>query len=120
MFDIPSAQSVLFEGWTKKADAANCLSLYLANISDAGKRLDAIHDVYKNHVDDLNKETFLQVMKHEYSGHAAIQDELREIAFEIIAARAGQNPRIVEELKFFNPSNKELVKDTIRFKLRKR
>jgi hypothetical protein len=59
------------------------------------------------------------VVKHEYKKDDAEHDPLKELAYEIIATQMVGDPSIVSELKAFNPWNKELSKDTLRFKTNK-
>jgi hypothetical protein len=119
MFDAGAGQSLLRQGWKKNLDAVNCLNLYFANIPDDDKLHDAVADIYKNDVNDYNSELFLQVMRNEYQRKNNLQETLREMAFEIVAGRIAANPQIAAELKHFNPRNKDLMKDMLRFKLKK-
>jgi hypothetical protein len=120
MFDALAGQALLLDGWKKNADAVNCLNMFFANIPDKEKHQQAVTEIYQKNVNDSNNEGFLQVIKNEYSRVPDLQEMLREMAFEIVSSKVNQNARIVEELKHFNPENKELVKDTIRFKLKKK
>jgi tetratricopeptide (TPR) repeat protein len=119
MSNAAAAQSMLLEGWKDNHDAVNCLNVYFSIFSDDQQLRQAIDHIYLNDVDHSNKELFLKVMHHEYQRKASLRESLREMAFEIVADRITRNPAIVGELKNFNPDNKELIKDTVRYKLNK-
>ena len=108
MSDLQGGQALLMEGWAKKADAVNCLNLYFSNITDPEKLRQSITDTYKTQVTASNMEAFLQVIQSEFKRNKDQQELLREMAFEIVASKSGQNPSIVAELKHFSPGNQEL------------
>ncbi len=111
-------QNLLLHGWRSNHDAYNCLNNYFANIPDLKILTQEIEEIYANAVTAANRENFLQVIRHEYEGHPEIAERVRDIAYEIIATQININPNIVTELRTFNKPDKELVKDTIRFKVR--
>ncbi|MBT1695897.1 hypothetical protein KK083_03340 [Fulvivirgaceae bacterium PWU4] len=117
MDDLPAGQSLLMEGWRSNRDAVNCLNSYFSNIPEIGDLNKALHAIYQNEVTAQNRESFLNVIKHEYRKKNELRNAIQEMAYEIVAAQIPFNPSIVSELKDFNPDNKELLKDTLRFKL---
>lgn len=118
--DNVAAQDLLMEGWRKNRDASNCLNLYFSNIDDIKERKAAIDEVYHHHLAKEQHETFLRVIRHEYVKNNELSDDIKEMAYQVIAAEIPANPGIVSELKEFNINDKELVKDAMRFRLGKR
>jgi hypothetical protein len=119
MNDVNVAQSLLLEGWTKNKDAVNCLGSYFSNIDDNDHLHEAIQHIYKNEVTSNNREHFLRVIQSVYRKNDSQKEFLREMAYEIVAVELTRNPSIATELSNFNPNNKELMKDVLRFKLKK-
>lgn len=119
MHNPDAAQELLLDGWTKSIDATNCLTNYFSNIVDDDTLHNTIVQINHHHVTTSNRESFLNVLKIEYRQRKKLQEPLREIAFEIIAQQLAINPAVVSELKHFNPENKELSKDTMRYRLNK-
>ncbi len=113
-------QTMLMEGWRSNKDAFNCLNNYFNNIEDTDKLGEEIETVYKNEVSDENRESFLNVMKYEYDKQNKHAGFIKDIAYEIVVTQTAKNPAIVSELHFFNAKDKELIKDTVRFKLKNR
>lgn len=109
------AQKVLLKGWEKDKDAFNCLNNYFANISDVKKLETEIRDLYGK-TPDYKKIIYLDVMKHEFKKDPKLQATTRTIAYEIIAEKVATRSEIVNELKFFNPDDKVILKDISRFK----
>ncbi len=118
--DVAEAQYLLLQGWKSNKDSFNCLKSYFSHIDSVKALGSEIRTIYKNDVVELNREVFLSVMKHEYKKKNELSDEIKEMAYEIIAKQIAINPSIVSELKEFNTTDKQLVKDTLRFKVRKR
>jgi tetratricopeptide (TPR) repeat protein len=118
--DEIQGQEMLLEGWRSSKDSFNCLNNYFENIREQKELKKEIHRIYDKEVGAYNRETFLQVMTYEFQKNNELAEDIKEIAYEIIAAQAAINPAIVAELRKFNPKDKELTKDTIRFGLGKR
>lgn len=115
---ISEAQLVLLRGWQADKDAVNCLSSYFANIADTDELKKQIHHIYLYDRGTDNGEKFLYAIKHVYDKCVELSEPIREMAYEIIAANVIAKPSIVSELKFFNPNDKELMKDTLRYKVK--
>lgn len=120
MNDASSGQALLMQGWKGNTDAINCLNNYFNNIHDVDLLANEINTVYRNEVTDKNRVSFLRVIQYEFKKDNKLQESLREIAFEIVADEIVKDPSVVSELKEFNPRNKELMKDTLRFKFNNR
>lgn len=108
-------QESLLHGWRLNADAFNCLNNYFSNIKDIKELKQSIGTIYEHEVWPKNREVFLKVIDYEFARNNELADYLKEIAYEIVAAQVGVNPAIVSELKKYNPADKELMKDTIRY-----
>lgn len=117
MEDEAAAQNALLQGWRQSKDSVNCLTSYFQHISDTKERGHEINEIYKTDVNYLNRSNFLDVIKHEYKKKNELADNVREIAYEIIAESAQTDPSIVVELRQFNEKDNELMKDTMRYKL---
>ncbi|MES2132537.1 MAG: hypothetical protein V4506_09310 [Bacteroidota bacterium] len=116
MNNEPGSQSLLLEGWRNHKDAFTCLNNYFSNIGDVKTLKNEINTIYRNDLSDHNSETFLQVIKHEYNKKNELSESIQDMAYEIIAAQIPYNPAIVSEIKEFNKPDKELVKDALRFR----
>ncbi len=115
-----AGQSMLLEGWRQNKDAVNCLNNYFTNMEDAEQFSSELNAVYRREVNDKNAEMFLEAIKHEYQKRKQLRESIMELAYECVAKNIASNSNIVSELKNFNVSNKELFKDTLRFKLQER
>lgn len=109
-------QALLLKGWNKNQDAYNCLNNYFVNIQDSKSLKKAIQQVYSQHVNIVNSPIFLRVLKDEYLKKHNFSEDLKEMAYEIVAQHATSNPNIVSELKAFNLNDKMLIRDTIVFR----
>jgi tetratricopeptide (TPR) repeat protein len=110
------AQSLLLDGWRSNRDASNCLNNYFSNITDIKTLKNEIHRVYNSDVTEQNSETFLTVIQHEYKKGNELEEPTRELAYEIVAKNIKANPSIVSLLRGFNKDDKQLLKDTMRYK----
>jgi tetratricopeptide (TPR) repeat protein len=119
MHNAEPAQDILLQGWRKNFDAFNCINNYFQNIDDPASLLHAIDWVYKNETNVNNKSIFLKALSYEYKKSDAVAGPVKEMAYEIVSGMAYSNPEIVTELKNFN-KDKSLVKDLMRFKVKKR
>jgi tetratricopeptide (TPR) repeat protein len=118
--NIDEAQEVLLTGWKNKKDAANCLNNYFANIKPTKKLSGAITSIYNAEVTNENSELFLQVMKQEFKKHQDLEELTKNIAYEIVADKISTKPEIASELISFNPKNKSMIKDVMKYKLKKK
>lgn len=109
------AQEQLLEGWHKGWDGYNCLNNYFANISDMKVLQQEIQKQYKETPEDKQR-TYLDLMKLEFKKDESLGILTRNIAYEIVAEQVRKHPDIVSELKFFNPEDKNILKDILRFK----
>lgn len=117
MFDVESGQALLLDGWRNQRDAFNCLNNYLNNIHQDSTRWQELVGVYKQDVSPQNHEVFLNVLKYEFERDGEFTAGIRDMAYEVITKQLKINPSIVSELKTYNKKDKQLVKDTIRYKL---
>jgi len=74
-----------------------------------------IENIYKEDTTEHNKPVFLHALKYEYKKDALLAERTKEIAYEIVADLAAEDPQIVVELKNFN-ADKSLIKDVVRYK----
>jgi len=109
-------QDILMKGWKNNRDAYNCLNNYFANIEDEKSLSKEMDQVFQNHVSDKNRRSFLRILHHEYDKKNSLGSQVREIAYEAIHEEIKNNPEVVTELKFFNKNDRQLIKDSIRFR----
>lgn len=115
MGDAPRARNLLLKGWRENKDGAGCLKVYFTQLPEPDKLGEELEQLYRYEVNQHNQLQFLQVLKSDSLKLPELEDQKREMAFEIIAGTIHQNPSLVKELHFFNPENKGLPKDTNRF-----
>ena len=116
LHDETGGQELLMRGWQYNKDAENCLSHYFDNIPDIKLLKRELYNTYAMEVNENNREKFLRVIRKEYAKQNELADEIKEMAYEIVAAQIPVNKEIVTELRGFNP-DRELMKDVMRFKL---
>lgn len=119
MNNAAPAQELLLQGWRTDKDAFNCINNYFQHIEDPQLLLQAIENVYEKDTNDHNKPVFLTALKYEFKKDAAVAGRTKEMAYEIVADLANNNPDIVSELKNFN-ADPSLVKDVLRYKAQRR
>ncbi len=112
-------QHVLLQGWKTNQDAFNCLNNYLHNIPDENVRWHSLMQVYAQDVATGQRETFLQVLAHEYKREKQYATQIREIAYEILAQELPKKPYLASELIHFN-NDSQLAQDTMRYKYRRK
>lgn len=111
------AQLTLMRGWDEGRHGYDCLTTFLANYPEKN-RISKINEIRQEKVDRTNREEFLRVIHHEFKKDGQKeQEELREMAYSLVAEHVTNNPYIVEELRKFNLKDKEIIKDTTRFKI---
>lgn len=115
MGDAPRANNLLLKGWRENKDGAGCLKVYFTQVPDPDKLGEELQQLYQHDVNKSNQLQFLQVLKSDSLKLPELEEQKREMAFEIIADGIHHNPSLVKELHFFNPENKGLPKDTSRF-----
>ena len=120
MGDVTAAQSALLTGWRANKDAFNCLNNYFANIEDVKQLGQALQTTYQQELTVQNKETFLRVLQHEFLKKNELAESIKDMAHEIIVQQAVHNPSIVSELHFYNKTDKQLIKDTMRYKINRK
>ncbi len=109
------AQDALMKGWEENCEAFKCLKQYFFNIRDLEELKNKLDYIYDNKVNDKNREVYLKLIVSEYKRNNNLAKHLREMGYEIIAKQVSKNPKIIDELKKFNPMDKEVIKDTSRF-----
>lgn len=110
-------QSILLEGWRNHQDTLNCINNYFNNIEDLKILKKEINEIYHNEVNNKNRGIFLQAIRFEYQKNNELSEDLKEIAYELIAEEAKINPTVVLELRTFNKKDSKLLKDAMRYKI---
>lgn len=114
------AQALLLKGWRLGRDGFNCLNSYFSNYLDAKQLGEQMQGIYQKDVKQDNREVFLRVLQHQYGRNEELKQPIRDMAYEIVVQEAKKNPSIVSELKTFNKDDKQLIKDTLRFKVNRK
>lgn len=109
------ARELLLKGWNNNADAFNCINNYFASFPEHDDLKKAIGDIYAA-APEIQKETLLTALKYEFGKGKEMEETTRDIAYEIIAQFIQQKPSVASEMKHFNPSDKIILKDIIRYK----
>lgn len=120
MGNLAAAQELLLKGWREKKAAFQCLSQYFANIEDEKTCCEHLERIYAEEVDVANRALFLQVIKGEYPQRKGLTARMREMAHEIIVTEGLRNPGLLSDLSHFNPTDKQLGTDIVRYKLKGR
>ncbi|MFT3978884.1 MAG: hypothetical protein QM687_00350 [Ferruginibacter sp.] len=114
--DTPEkARELLLRGWNSNADSFNCINNYFASFPDHEELKTAIGNIY-NTVPTKQKEVFLTALKYEFDKGKDMEEMTRNIAYEIVADTIQQKPSIASEIKNFNPTDKVIIKDIMRYK----
>jgi hypothetical protein len=117
MHDASLGQQILLKGWQNNLDATNCLNTYLSNMADVKQIEQEINRIFKTEITRQNREQFLTVIQTHFGKDYSFKENLKEIGYQLIAEQIPFNKSIVGELKVFNQTDKELMKDTVRFKV---
>lgn len=117
MHDASLGQQILLKGWQNNLDATNCLNTYLSNMADVKQIEEEINRIFKTEITRQNREQFLTVIQTHFGKDYQFKENLKEIGYQLIAEQIPFNKSIVGELKVFNQTDKELMKDTVRFKV---
>ncbi|MFD1602480.1 hypothetical protein ACFSJW_21365 [Flavobacterium artemisiae] len=116
--DPKEAQELLLDGWKTGKDASNCLNNYFANILSHEALSKAITTRYEEDVDEKNKISFLNILKHEFNKGQILEEVTRNIAYEIVADKIEERPELASELIHFNKNNTSMTKDVMKYKLK--
>ncbi|MCE3296012.1 MAG: hypothetical protein K0R65_1726 [Crocinitomicaceae bacterium] len=113
------SQDTLLEGWESGHEAESCLGNYFSAIGDSEEKKAAVNQVYAHKTNDKNLKKFLEVIEKEHRKQNELKPFLREFSYEVIAEKASRNPDLTDLLKRLNSEDKEIAKDTSRFRLKK-
>ena len=118
--DLNDAQEILLMGWKANKDAVNCLNNYFANIKSIDKLSLEIATIYEKEMTQENAGMFLQVLKYEFDRSSKLEELTKNMAYEIAAATIDEKPEIAAELLHFNKENKTMLKDVMKYKLKRK
>ncbi len=120
MFDPIKCKTALLEGWRKNIQAYSCLKEYLEHFPENKKRMKEIELLYTEEVNDTNRESFLRIVQHEHSKNNELKEKMEEMAYQIIAQEISRKPAIVEQLRKFKLNDREIAKDTLRYRSKRK
>lgn len=120
MHDIDQARVILKDGWKLNRDASNCLTKYFDSFSEINSLRPEIHQVYNNELTEYNCSAFLEAIKNERPRNKELSNEIKEIAYQTIAKYIHKNSFLINNLRQFNPEDEQLIKDTLRYKVKNR
>lgn len=109
------ARELLLKGWNNNHDAFNCINNYFAGFPDHDELKKVIRDIYDDTLPQ-QQEVLLTALKYEFAKGKEMEEITRDIAYEIIASYIQRKPAIASEIKHFNPSDKVIIKDIVRYK----
>ena len=75
---------------------------------------------HEKEVNDTNRDAFVDVLQGVYRANAPLEDKIRALAYTNVSLLAAKQPNAVSKLPYFNPENKRLLSDVIRFRNRTR
>lgn len=118
LYNLVDAKEILLTGWRQKKDAFNCLNNYFRCFDNEKELLNSIHQIYYHEVNNLNDQMYLKALKFEYQIATSIRNEIRELAYEIIAHKSTINKKFIHELNAFSNNDNHLPKDTLAFQIK--
>jgi len=120
MDSLPKAQETLLQGWDSNTESASCLNQYFSNVNSVSELKLAIDSVYQRKSTKYNHLVFLQQIIHEFEREKELANLVKDIAYEIIAKEAGKKPNFINEVAKLNKTDKQIGRDAMRFKVKKR
>ncbi|MBO6516584.1 MAG: hypothetical protein JJ975_08535 [Bacteroidia bacterium] len=118
MSEFDKGQELLLEGWRNKHDAFNCLTYYFAEFKDEKELKSQVGFVYKKEIQGHGQSMqadFVHLLKTLYAKDGD-REEFKDLAYKIVAENAPEDRSFAALLKGFNPTDKELAKDTMRYR----
>ena len=119
MQNLAYAKEILLSGWKNMMDPYNCLSKYLAYLTEAKETWAEIQRIHKEDVDARNEGYFLKVLKKEYAHKDENEDNIRNLAYTLISKLLEEDRISPQELQAFNHPDTRLQADIMRYELRK-
>jgi len=113
--DLLRARTLFYEGWNKELDAFNCLNNYFNTFQEESDFRIALRDLFKGEALSRQQyEILVNNLQIEFSKREApLASEIRDLAYQIIAKQAKDNPKLLKTLLTFNPGDEELRRDLI-------
>lgn len=115
-----AAQELLLMGWRKDKKPTQCLGAYFSAITDPKELEASLKHIYAEEVHEKNQVNFLEVLKSVYKKEPDCADTMKEMAYEIVAKVIPTDKSVVASLRAFNMKDRELMKDTMRFNLKRK
>lgn len=110
------AQEIRLEGWKNNHDAYNCLNNYFNSYEDPDELMKEIQRIYEQDCQDHQISTLILLLKMEFGKWHVLQPAIRRLVFEMVSKSATKHPELVQQLQYFKPDDKKLMKDLWRFK----
>lgn len=114
--DVARSEALLLAGWRRGREPEDCLQRYCAGTEDddlLGRRLVVFR---AEEVRSGDADTFLRVLRHLYTDRAGVAAVARELAYSVVLADVAAQPALAGQLVHFNPGNKQLLPDTMRYR----
>lgn len=113
--DLSRARDLFFHGWSTESDTYNCLNNYFNTFQEEEDFRIALREVVKN--ENLSKKQYeflLTTLQIEFTKRETLTaSEIRDIAYQVIAKQAKDDPKLLQMLLSFNPNDEELRRDLI-------
>jgi tetratricopeptide (TPR) repeat protein len=107
-----------FAGWFHGTKPIECLQYCLDALVDSLAERAFLEDLYKNGFTENRLTEFLQILRNYYNQEEEEQlPWVRALAYQAITDNAPQAPHLLRQLLYFNPKDKHLSKDILRFRL---
>jgi hypothetical protein len=116
---LDKAQELFITGWGNQINSRKCLNQYFNNIVSDDQMLIRAKALSNNLNETNNKYDFVDALTKQI-GKREKGEELKDLAYEIIAEQIDGNNRILDHLQNLEPKNTEIRKDLSRFRLNRR
>ncbi|GAA4340615.1 hypothetical protein [Flaviaesturariibacter amylovorans] len=120
MLDDAAANATLLRGFRAGRESEACLRTWCDRAADDRELATSLADLSRQDVGPQNYEVYLRVLEHVFGRRPALVSPVRALAYDVVLRYVDRNPAISSALHGFNPGDKELVKDTMRFQLGRR
>lgn len=106
-----------FAGWFHGTKPIECLQYCLDALGDFSTKRTFLEDLYQKNFTANKLSEFLQILRNYYNKESKQRTWIRGLAYQVITDHAPQDPNLLRQLLYFNPKDKHLSKDILRFRL---
>lgn len=106
-----------FTGWFHGLKPIECLQYCLDALVDFSAERTFLEDLYQSGFTENRLSEFLQILRNYYNQAQEQRPWVRALAYQAITDNAPQDANLLRQLLYFNPKDKHLSKDILRFRL---